>query len=127
MSALTGRVAQIIYGLPFGVFGLMHFLSGPEMAGMVPSFIPGGVFWVYLTGLALLAASVSIITGQQAVLATKLLALMLGIFVLTIHLPAVLSGDPTQVQNAMPQLLKDLSLAGGALVLSGVFERRNMA
>jgi putative oxidoreductase len=113
MDALP-KLGRWLFALPMGVFGLMHFMAGPAMAGMVP--IPGGVLWVYATGVALIAATVAIVTGKQALLAAQLLAVFLLLTALTVHLPALLGGD----QNAMGQVLKDLALAGGALVLAGV-------
>lgn len=115
MDFLTGRVGRLLFALPFGIFGILHFMMAENMSGMVPDFMPGGVLWVYLTGVALLAASVSFVIQMQVRLAGLLLALMLIIFVLSVHLPAVMSGSET----AMPNLLKDLSLAGGALILAG--------
>jgi uncharacterized membrane protein len=103
--------------MPFGIFGILHFMMAENMAGMIPDFMPGGVVWVYITGAALLAACVSIVAQIQVRLAGLLLALMLIIFVFSVHLPAVMSGSET----AMPNLLKDLSLAGGALLLAGKY------
>lgn len=114
MSFLTGRVGRLLFALPFGIFGILHFMMAENMSGMVPDFIPGGVVWVYLTGVALLAACVSFVIQKEVRLAGLLLALMLVIFVLGIHLPGVISGN----ESAMPNLLKDLSLAGGALILA---------
>lgn len=108
-------VGRYLFAIPMAIFGSFHFLQGAAMAGMVP--IPGGVFWVYLTGAALIAAAVAIMTGKMAVLACRLLAVFLLLTAVTVHLPALMGGD----QNAMIQVLKDLALAGGALVLSGVF------
>ncbi len=110
---LTITIGKYLFAIPFLVFGIFHFIDAQGMAGMVPGFIPGGVFWVYLTGLALIAAAVSVFLNQKVALAMQLLALMLIIFVLTIHLPATIND-----MNAAPNLLKDLSLAGGALMLS---------
>ncbi len=110
---LTITIGKYLFAIPFFVFGVFHLMDAQGMAGMVPGFIPGGVFWVYLTGLALIAAAVSVFLNQKVVLAMQLLALMLIIFVLTIHLPATINS----MDNA-PNLLKDLSLAGGALLLS---------
>ena len=118
MNILTTTVARLLYGIPMALFGIFHFMNASSMSGMVPSFIPGGVFWVYLTGLALILAAVSIIIQKQARLASFLLAAMLIIFVLTIHLPG-LGGDN---QMAMPMLLKDLALAGAALGFAGSSE-----
>lgn len=118
MNALTGNVARILFGLPFGLFGLFHFMNGSQMAGMVP--IPGGVIWVYLTGLALIAACISIITEKQTRLACLLLGVMLAIFALSIHLPGVISSGGENA-NAMSSMLKDLALAGGAWILAGKY------
>ena len=121
MQALTTTVARILYALPFGIFGLMHFMAGSEMAGYIPSWLPGGVFWVYLTGLALLAACVSIIIQKEARLASLLLALMLGIFVLTLHIPGLM--NEATMQMSMSQLLKDVALMGAALTYAGIFAK----
>lgn len=114
MHALP-TVGRYLFAIPMAVFGVFHFMNGEAMAGMVP--IPGGVLWIYVTGVALLAAAVAIMTGKMATLACQLLAVFLLLTAFTVHLPAVLGGD----QNAVSQVLKDVALAGGALVLSGVF------
>jgi len=116
MGALP-KVGRFLYAIPMAIFGLLHFMNGSMMAGMVP--IPGGVIWVYLVGVALIAAAVSILAGKQAVLATRLLGLLLLIFVLSIHLPGVMAGGEGMA-GAMTMVLKDTALAGGAFILSGV-------
>ena len=119
-KVLTTTVARYLYAIPFGIFGVMHFMNGSEMAGMVPSFIPGGVFWVYLVGVCLLAACVSIIIEKYTKIACLLLALLLIIFVLTMHLPGVL--NEATMQASMPMLLKDAALAGAALILANNYD-----
>jgi uncharacterized membrane protein YphA (DoxX/SURF4 family) len=121
MQALTTTVARILFALPFGIFGLLHLMGAQNMAGMVPSWIPGGVFWVYLTGLAHIAATVSIITQKKAKLASLLLAAMLGVFILTIHLPGIVgAADEMGRMMSMSGFLKDVALAGGALAFAGL-------
>lgn len=117
-SFLTYRVGRLLFALPFGIFGIIHFLTGSDLAGMVPHFIPGDIIWVYLTGAALIGASVCIVAQIQVRLVSLLLSLMLLIFALTIHLPELLAETP----NALPNLLKDLSLSGGALFLAALYE-----
>ena len=119
-EVLTTTVARYLYAIPFGIFGVMHFINGSAMAGYVPSFIPGGVFWVYLVGVALIAACVSIIIGKYTKMACLLLALLLIIFVLTMHLPGVL--NEATMQASMPMLLKDAALAGAALILANNYD-----
>lgn len=107
------KSGRILFGVVFGVFGIIHFLNAGTMAGMVP--IPGGAFWVYLTGAAMLTACISFLIEQKVRLAGILLGVMLIIFVISIHIPAVIDGD----QTAMTNLLKDLALAGGAWYIAG--------
>ena len=87
-------------------------MGGESMAGMVP--VPGGVFWVYFTGVAMLAAGVSFIIKKYDYLAGLLLAALLVIYVLSIHLPSLMEGN----QMSMSQVLKDLALAAGALMVA---------
>ncbi len=117
MKTLTTSVAKYLFALPFAVFGILHFMNGPAMAESFAIPLPGNIFWVYLTGAALVAAAVSIIIGKQTRLALLLLALMLVIFVVALHIPSLVSGD----QDAMSSLLKDAALAGAALLYANQF------
>jgi uncharacterized membrane protein len=109
------KTGKYLLAIPLAIFGLFHFISGPAMAAMVPAVIPGGVLWVYLTGVALVAAAAAIITDKMAKLAGVLLAVLLLVFVLAVHLKGAMAGD----QVATASLLKDIAIAGGALVFAG--------
>ncbi len=117
MKTLTGIAARALYGLPFVVFGLFHLSAGGKMAGMVPSYVPGGAFWIYFTGACMLAAGLAILTGIQGRLAALLLAVLLLVYILTIHLPGL--SNPAMRQMNLMELLKDTGLMGGALALAG--------
>lgn len=110
-------LGRIVFAIPFAVFGFHHFAAASMMAAMVPPFIPGGVFWIYVTGAALIAAAISILTKKLIVPACILLGVMMLIFVLTMHLPGLFNDQ--QVQMSMISLLKDTSLAGAAFFLAG--------
>ena len=119
MKSLTG-VGKYLFAIPFAIFGIMHFLNGADMAAMIPSWMPGGVIWIYVTGASLIAAAVSILMGKKDGLATFLLGIMLIIFVLTMHIPGVMNaGDNEQMaQASMSNAMKDLMLAGAAWMYS---------
>ena len=122
-SLLLGR---ILLSVPFLAFGLMHLFQADKLAGVVPAWMPGGIALVYVSGLAELLAAVAFLTGRYAALAGQLTALLLFIFVATIHLPGVLNGtDPMMVQMSMAGILKDFGLAGGALLFSHIFSSRS--
>ncbi len=113
MNSLIG-LGRYIFAIPFLIFGIMHFMNADAMAGMTPF---GGVAMVYITGLALVAAAISIFIGKLDKLACVLLALMLILFVILIHAPGL--GDEATMQSSMSGLLKDFALAGGALLCAG--------
>ena len=119
MNILTGVVARVIFTIPFLGFGVRHFMHAGILSGLVP--IPGGVFWVYLTGACMLLASIAAITKIQGRNAMLLLALMLFIFAFSVQYPAMLSEDMTMKMSGTVSFYKDLGLAGGALLLAGIF------
>ena len=121
-NTLLIRIGTWLYSVVIAFFGINHFLNANAMAGMVPSSVPGGVAWVYITGTCLILAALSIISGRYTKLACMLLALLLIFFVLIIHLPHALSDDPNMKMMGMPNLLKDLSMAAGAMVIGGSSE-----
>jgi putative oxidoreductase len=118
MKNLVGISGRILFSLPFLVFGVFHLMNSGAMAGMVPSYLPGGIFWVILTGLALIAAAISLYIKKMVRLAMLLLALFLVITALAIQLPGLSNPNPQMAQMALPGLLKDLGLAGAALFMA---------
>ena len=69
MNAIL-NLGKWLFAVPFLVFGVFHFLGAKDMAGMVPF---GGEIMVYITGVALVAAAVSMFIGKYDKLATGLL------------------------------------------------------
>jgi putative oxidoreductase len=104
-------LGKYLFAIPFAIFGIFHFMSAEAMKGM--AF--GSTILVYLTGAALIAAAVSILIGKMDKLASVLLAVMMLLFVVLIHGPAVAGGGDA-AQASMPALLKDIMLAGASLM-----------
>jgi uncharacterized membrane protein len=128
MKNLT-TLGRILFALPFGILGLNHFLMKSYYLGMISTFVPGGGYTIIITGLALIAACISIIAKKYIQLSCLLLALLLFIFILTIHVPGLFDSTPitilkmdTKVSTlALIELLKDASLMGGALMIAGIY------
>ena len=112
MNALFG-LGKYLFAIPFLVFGVLHFMAGKDMAGIVP--IPGGEIWVYITGAAHILAAISMLIGKMDKLATALLGIMLLIFALSIHLPGVIESGGENA-GAMSGFLKDTMLAGASWI-----------
>lgn len=114
MQAVTS-LGKYLFIVPFLAFGVMHLMNANAMAGMVP--IPGGALWVYVTGIAMIAAAVSILIGKMDRLATTLLGVLMLIFALGVHLPGAMNAaDEMGKMMSMSGLLKDIGLAGGAWI-----------
>ena len=121
MKSLTG-LGKYIFAIPFLLFGFGHMTNAGGMAGMVPSYIPGGSFWIYLTGLGMLGFAISVFIGKFDKLAALLCALMILVFILTIHISMVQSDKSGM---AFVGLMKDIALIGGALMYADRFARDN--
>ena len=115
-------IGRILYALPFAIFGLNHFLFLDYYIGNYSSFIPLGPYTIMLTGVFMIMASISIIINKYIELSTLLLALLLFIFIVTIHIPGLLNGQNYQV--VLIELLKDTSLMGGSLLIAGRVRER---
>jgi len=112
------RLACIVFAIIMGIFGIFHLINAENMKGSVPTWIPGGIIWVYVTGIGFVLASVAILINKQTKLACYLLAAMLLIFIFTIHVPTIANGkDEAAKQMAMLLMLKDVGLTMAAVLV----------
>jgi uncharacterized membrane protein len=111
------RIAIVLLALVMAVFGIYHFVSPQNLVGYVPSFLPNaGNLWVYVPGAAFILAALAFITNKMVKLAGYLLAVLLFIFVLTIHLPNFMNGGSDELrQLSLINLLKDTAIAAFAM------------
>src|SRR5260370_16107004 len=108
---------RVFFALPMGVFGTEHFIDTKFIARLVPHWIPLHTFWVYLVGVALIAAALSIILEKQARLAATLLGCMFVLFVVLMHVPNIVATHGARLFWAIA--LRDLAFSGGAFALAG--------
>src|SRR5204862_4032280 len=102
--------------IPLAVFGSEHFTVTAGIAALVPSWIPGHTFWVYLVGVGFLCAALSIAVLVQARLAAALVGMTMLIFVLTMDVPAVVANPGNRFFWALA--LRQLAFSGGAFALA---------
>jgi uncharacterized membrane protein YkgB len=85
----------------------------------VPTWIPGGIIWVYVVGAACIIVAVSFIINRMVKVTAYLLALLLFSFVFGVHLPNYLNAaDIEYRQLAFLNVLKDTALAAFALYIA---------
>lgn len=128
LAAGTGIVANKWAQQSAILLGFMWFLCVlllhiPKLAAMVPSWIPGRLFWAYLTGVAHIAAGLSILTTIKARrLAATLLASMIGLWVLILHIPKVVV-SPGNLKEWSGAFIA-LAICGGALLIAGSLRKK---
>jgi uncharacterized membrane protein len=116
---ILSRFAIFLLAIVLIVFGIEHFVHPRNMLIYVPSWIPGGLTWVYIVGASCILVAVSFILNQMVKVTAYLLALLLFSFVFCVHLPNYLNtGDPEYRQLAFLNVLKDTALAAFALYIA---------
>ena len=109
-------LGPLFIAIPIAVFGAEHFTATKIMAGMVPGWIPGHMFWALFVGTCLIAAALSIAARKYAWLAAALLGLMVCLFVFLIHIPNIAGAPHSRILWVVA--LRDLAFAGGAFSVS---------
>lgn len=110
------RISISLLAIVMMIFGIYHFMYPQNLVSYLPSFLPPGNIWIYLPGAGFILAAIAFITNKKVKLAGYLLAVLLVIFVLTLHLPNFLNGSSDEYrQAALINMLKDTAIAAFAL------------
>ena len=121
------RIAIWLLAVVMIIFGIIHFTNPNEMLNYVQLYLPNGIMWVYLVGIAFILAALAFISNHYVSLAGYLLAALLVAFVLLIHIPNHLnSGDPTMRQLALVNALKDTAIAGFAMYIASIAKHQRL-
>jgi hypothetical protein len=112
-----GTLGRVFYSVELVGFAIQHFLYARFVATLVPSWIPGHLFWAYFVAVALCASAVSILSGIYTRVAAGLLGLMFFSWVLILHLPRCLASPGSGPE--WTSALNALAMAGGAWVIAG--------
>jgi len=118
-SGISKAIAPGRYAFAFSllVFGIQHFVYSGYVSSVIPSWIPGHLFWAYLTGVAHIAAALSIATKVKGRLAATLLAVMFGLWFLLLHIPRALAH--LHERNEWGSAIVALAMCGGSLLIAG--------
>jgi predicted membrane channel-forming protein YqfA (hemolysin III family) len=116
-SPRVANGTRIVFGLAFVAFGASHFVYHEYVEAVIPAWIPFHKFFAYATGGAHIAAGVSLLSRVREQLATALLAVMFGSWVLVLHVPRVIAAPRTG--NEWTSLFIAVAMCGAALVFRG--------
>ncbi|MEP6619788.1 MAG: hypothetical protein ABJE47_10745 [bacterium] len=105
---------RIVLGLALVAFGISHFVYTGYVEIVIPAWIPAHRFFAYATGAAHIAAGCSLLVRVQDQLATALLAVMFGSWVVVLHIPRALA-NPSH-PNEWTSLLVAVCMCGTSLI-----------
>jgi uncharacterized membrane protein YphA (DoxX/SURF4 family) len=87
------RVARYYFAVWIIPIGLSHMLYLKPTLDLIPPWLPGKVFWAYLTGLGQIASGLGVLFGVLPRLAAWAEAAQISLYALLIWLPAILLGN----------------------------------
>jgi hypothetical protein len=121
-------VGRYLIAISLVVFAVQHFMYAQFVANLIPAWIPARLFWAYFTGVAFIAAAISIATRMMLRMAGMLLGTMFLLWVILLHAPRV-AGAPRNGDEAT-SLLVALAMSGVGFALasaSGNSQERHKA
>lgn len=82
-------LGNLFFAMPLAVFGAEHFAATEGIAKLVPPYMPWPLFWTYLVGLGLIAASLSMATKIAVQWSGLLFGIMMFLFVVMMDIPGL--------------------------------------
>ncbi len=111
------RIGRILLGICTASFTLEQAFYLGATASLVPKWIPPSqMFWAVATTVLFAVAAVALLTNRMALLAARLLAMMLVLFGLLVWIPLLLS-DPHSHTN-WSETVETFAIAGTAWILA---------
>jgi uncharacterized membrane protein YphA (DoxX/SURF4 family) len=111
------RIGRILLGLCAASFTLEQAFYLRATAGLVPKWLPPSqMFWAVTTTVLFALAAVALLTNRMALLAARLLTMMLMLFGLLVWVPLLLA-DPHSHTN-WSETTETFAIAGTAWILA---------
>lgn len=122
LGANAVRAGRFAFAISLPAFGASHFIYHQGAADMVPAWLPWPGFWAAFTGVAHIAAGLSLLSNILPRLAASLLGLMFTLFVLLLHLPRVANTPGNRFEWTM--IFVAIVLTGAAWTVAGSLPRK---
>jgi uncharacterized membrane protein len=131
LAFAAGRIPRLKRLLPIGVyfvalptlFFAVEQILHPDHVPAIPlekvtaAWVPGHIFWSYLTGVVFLATGIAILAKFKARMAATCLGVMTFVAVLFVYVPTWVV-NPTDIPNELNFVVDTLMFGGAALLLA---------
>jgi hypothetical protein len=119
------RIGRILVGICTASFTLEQAFYLRATAGLVPKwFPPSPMFWAVTTTVFFALAAVALLANRMALLAARLLTMMLVLFGLIVWVPLLLS-DPHSHSN-WSETVETFAIAGTAWILADLLSESRL-
>ncbi len=99
--------------------GIEHFVYADFVATLVPSWIPGSMFWTFIAGIALIGAGAAIILRIKIRFVSTLTGIMIFLWFLVLHIPRAIADPTGHNGNECVSVFEALCFAGFGLCPRG--------
>jgi hypothetical protein len=111
------RIGRIVLGICAASFALEQAIYLDATAHLVPKWVPPGqMFWAVATSISFALAAVALLTNRMALLAARLLTMMVVSFGILVWVPLVIS-DPRNHTN-WSENAETFAIAGATWILA---------
>lgn len=112
-----GRISLAIFLI---ICGIEHFIFVDFVQQLVPTWIPGDIFWTYFTGGALVAGGLGLLFRKTLTTAAFLTGAMIFVWFLILHIPRAMAAQAQNSANEWTAVCESLAFSGIAFVLAGI-------
>ena len=111
---------RVFFGITLVVFGIDHFLYTDFVAGLVPAWMPGHLFWTYTAGVALIGSGISLMLNIKLITVSLLLGSMLFLWLILLHIPRAVADPLSGKGNEVTSVFEALGFSGMAFMIAAV-------
>jgi uncharacterized membrane protein len=117
------RMGCWLFALSLLVFGYQHFLYATFIATLIPSWIPGHLFWVYCTGVGFIVTGLAVMVEKfGGRLAATWLGIMFLLWFVLLHIPRAVTKNTRDEWNSA---FVALAFAGASFIVARVMPEKD--
>ena len=113
---------RVFFSIMLIAFGVDHFYYTQFVTTLVPSWIPGPVFWTYFGAIALIGSGIGIILKIQLI--AFLSGIMLFLWFIVLHIPRAVADPYMNKGNEITSVFEALAFSGIAFVIACMHDRK---
>lgn len=118
------KAGEIFLGITLILFGIDHFLYAEFVRTLVPTWIPGDLFWTYFAAIALIGSGISFCLDIKKRMVGILFGCMLFIWLIVLHIPRAIDHPPGDNGNELTSVFQCLGFSGIGFLIARMARRK---